>query len=534
MDFGTILNDMRFGARALLKQPGSAIISIVVLAMGIGLSTFVFSLVYGVLFRGLDVPQAEQLMVISRSDMEESPDGIYRWPIEDLLEIRKRTKSFEGIAGYWEGTVNVAGTEAPERYDGVFITANLMQVLRVQPTLGRSFRNDENIPGAPPAVILGYQMWQDRFAGDRGVLGTVLRVNGESSTVVGVMPEGFDYPETEDRHAFLSSIQHRLASDPAIRMASLTTTLPGGFSPTIRVRLEGIDYPEQRDRPSVHYAMVGVGFFDVMGVELIEGEDFDLTHTAEVDPVAIVNQSMARNLWSDGSPIGRRFRTGTEDSDPWLRVIGVAPDLEMAGFTPANVTGGQQDGYYRPISQTDPQFVSLIALPNAGAALSLTGTVRKVVRSLDPNLPIYQIRTINELIRRNTWFYTVFGKVFIAFGIAALFMAAVGLYGVLSFSVSRRTQEMGIRMALGAGRRDVLGLIVKQGMKQLGWGLGLGLSMAWLVSNVVAVIMFEVNPRDPMVFGVVVGVIVVVTTVASLVPAHRASSVDPMVALRYE
>jgi putative ABC transport system permease protein len=816
VEFGTLIKDMHFGARALLRPPGSAIVSVIVLALGIGLSTFMFSIVYGVFFRGIDVPDASRLMMIDRSDVNLPDQFALNWPIEDFLEIRERTTSFDAIAGYWEGTVNVADTEAPERYDGVMSTANLMAVLRVQPVLGRGFRDGDDSPAAPPTVVLGYRVWQDRFAGDPGVLGKVLRVNGEQSTVIGVMPEGFqfpdraeiyvpmridalaharwqgrflsvigrvrdgspwdraalevsatareleqefpetnqgmgalpqtfvqantgpqlttlfsammvavllvlvvacanvanlllargamrtkeaavrvamgagrlrvmfpffaealvlaaagsvlgiaiaffgvswfdaatvgeltgrpsfmvfkvdlpilafvigltgftallagaapalqvsradvngvlkdesrgsssfhmgrlantlvvaevalscallvgaglmmksiirfsqyqtpfakdahftarvglfeaDYPEREDRQSFLNGLQRRLDRDPSIGMAALTTNLPGGFTPNDRIRLEGVDYPDPRDRPEAHRALVGPGFFDVMGVGLLEGSDFTLRYTLETDRVAIVNRSMARSLWPDGSPLGRRFRTGTADTISWVRVIGVAPDLEMAAFSPVDQPGGQQAGYYLPISQYDPRFVSIAALPMPGVApLSITAEVRELVRGLDPNLPIYQVRTIEDLILRNTWFYSVFGKVFIAFGLAALFMASVGLYGVLSFSVSRRIREMGIRMALGAGARDVLGLVVKQGMTQLGVGLSLGLAMAWLVSRVVAVVMFEVNPRDPSVFGVVVGVIVVVSLAASLVPARRATGVDPIVALRNE
>ena len=134
----------------------------------------------------------------------------------------------------------------------------------------------------------------------------------------------------------------------------------------------------------------------------------------------------------------------------------------------------------------------------------------------------------------NTWFYGVFGSVFIAFGLAALFMASVGLYGVLAFSVSRRVREMGIRMALGAGAGDVVGLVLKRGVLQLAVGLTIGLVLAFLLSQLVSLIMYQVDPRDPLVFTAVVAVIVGVSLLASWIPARRATGVDPMVALRYE
>ena len=152
-----------------------------------------------------------------------------------------------------------------------------------------------------------------------------------------------------------------------------------------------------------------------------------------------------------------------------------------------------------------------------------------MVRSIDPQLPIYNVRSLKEALHRSSWFYNVFGTVFIVFGVAALFMASVGLYGVLSFSVSRRIQEMGIRMALGAGAKDVVRLVVRDGAVQMGVGLALGAALAYGVSRVVALLMFQVNPQDPMVFGIVLSVIALVGILATWIPARRATKVDPMV-----
>jgi ABC-type antimicrobial peptide transport system permease subunit len=158
--------------------------------------------------------------------------------------------------------------------------------------------------------------------------------------------------------------------------------------------------------------------------------------------------------------------------------------------------------------------------------------MREAVGTIDPDVPLFEVRTVDEAIDRSSWFYKVFGSVFISFGLAALFMATAGLYGVLSFSVSRRTQEMGIRMALGAEARQVIRLILRQGFTQLGIGLVAGLAMAAGLTSVIGFIMFRVNPRDPAVFGGVLALIVTVGLVAALVPALRATRVDPVVALR--
>lgn len=232
--------------------------------------------------------------------------------------------------------------------------------------------------------------------------------------------------------------------------------------------------------------------------------------------------------------MGRRFRTGTADTIPWMGVIGVVPDVHMEGFNPPGSGGSTPAGYYVPVTQADPRFITILAVSVAGGPLDLTVDIRDVVRSLDPDLPIFDIRTAAEAITRGNWFYSVFGTVFIVFGIAALFMASVGLYGVLSFSVSRRVQEMGIRMALGAQARDVIRLILRQGAGHIGIGLVIGMILAWAVSRMIAFMMFQVDPRDLTVYGAVLAVICGVGFFASWVPAKRATGVDPVNALRYD
>jgi hypothetical protein len=241
---------------------------------------------------------------------------------------------------------------------------------------------------------------------------------------------------------------------------------------------------------------------------------------------------MVDRYFEGRNPIGRRFREGAADSLPLIAIVGVVPDMQVQGGRPTADPDYEPAGYYLPLLQHDATGMSIAATPPGGDALSLTRVVRQVVRGVDTNVPIFNVFSQAEVIHRSTWFYGVFGTVFIVFGVAALLMASVGLYGVLSFAVSRRTHEMGIRMALGAGSGDVIGLVARQGAGQLVIGLGIGLVLAFGVTRMVAILMYQVDPQDPVVFGGVLLLIVMVGMAAAVFPARRATGVDPVEALR--
>jgi len=279
-------------------------------------------------------------------------------------------------------------------------------------------------------------------------------------------------------------------------------------------------------------AAITPDFFSTFGVEVLRGRDLSLADDADAAPVVIVNQGFADRFFPGEDPVGRRIRQGTSESqEEWRTIVGVVPNMQMEGFDPDRT---DPSGYYLPLAQQDRQFVSIAIQVAGGPPLNIAPDVQAAVRAVDSNLPIYWIRDIPEVIHQETWIYGFFGSLFIIFGVAALFLASVGLYGVLSFSVSRRIQEMGLRMALGAKARDVLRLILREGAVQIGVGLAIGLTLAFGVSKVVMLIMWNVEPRDPMVFGTIVITILIVGIMASLIPALRATRVEPGVALRYE
>jgi ABC-type antimicrobial peptide transport system permease subunit len=189
------------------------------------------------------------------------------------------------------------------------------------------------------------------------------------------------------------------------------------------------------------------------------------------------------------------------------------------------------EGMYVPLAQHDRSFMSLLAR-TSGDPMSLARPVRAMVHGVDPNQPLYFVRTLGEAIHPQTWFYRVFGTLFMVFGAVALLLAAVGLYGVMSFSVGRRRQEVGVRMALGAEAKQVVQLIFRQGARQILIGLGIGLLIAPLLSHFLRMALFGVSPWDPLTFVLIVTTLALTGAAACLIPARRAAGISPLVALR--
>jgi predicted permease len=802
----SFFRDIRHGVRMLIKSPGVSAIAVVALALGIGVTATMFSIVYGALLRGLPFEKADRTYAIERIDIE-SGDGV-GIPIHDYLDWRAGQTSFETLAGFYTGTVNLRIGEAPERYDGSFVSANTFDVAGVQAAIGRTFLPGEDTPAADPVILLGHELWRDRFGADPGIVGRTVRANGEQMTVVGVMPEGFwfplrsdvwlplrldavalprgegttlnvtgvlredidleqasaemsaiarqladeypetngdrtaeiipfveqyigdepvallytmlgavflvlaiacanvanlllsrafdrnkevairtalganrrrvivqilaeagvlaaagavagvvmarfgvtwfnlaiassdpppvidirvdapillfvlgvtglatllagtlpalqvtrgnlnevladesrgsssfkmgrlsrglvvlqvalscgllvaaglmiksvvklgsadwgfepeavftarlglfpsDYPEVEDRRRFVEELHARLEGRADVIAAALTPSLPVTGSNMGPIRIEGESYADAGAQPLAHQARITPGFFATFDIDVLQGRDFAVADSGDGLPVAIVNQSFADELLEGRDPLGKRFAfgsAGSEGAETWLTVVGVVPDLYMDG-----PTNERPEGFYVPLSQADAQFLS-IAVRTRGEPLAFAPALRQEVLAVDPDLPLYWVRPMTDVIHEQTWFYWVFGTLFTIFGSVALLLASVGLYGVMSFAVRRRTAEVGIRMALGASSGEVLGLVIRQGLVQLGIGLALGLLMARGLASLLQAILYQVEPTDATTFTAIAGTLLAVGLLACLVPALRAARVDPMIALR--
>ncbi len=803
------LKELRYAVRMLRKSPGMSAIAVLALALGIGLTATMFSIVEGAILRGLPFEEADRIMHLERNNLSEGIESM-EVPYHDYVDWREQQTSFEDLAAWHGGTVNVRGTERAERYSGGFMTANTFTTLRVQPALGRVFREDENQPGAALVIVLGHHVWTNRYEADPAVVGRTLRVNGEQATVIGVMPRGFrfpinqdvwlplrmdpatfargegqtlevfgrlrpgvsrerataemqaiaarladaypdtnegvgavvqpftdeyigdepkamlwtmlgavflvlliacanvanlllaraatrsrelairgalgasrlqvigkllgeslvlsavgaalgiglawlgirafnaaiaptdppfwidiglhpsvllfvlgitllsalvsgifpalqasggamnevlkdeswgstglrtgrlsrvlvtaeialsvgllvaaglmvksvtnlgridygfetesvfsarmglfetDYPDEESRGLYYERVQSRLRELPGVEAATITTSLPGVWSGGTAFALEGASYDRDQDYPVANRVAATPGYFETFGVRPVRGRTFTESDRRESLPVALVNETFARKHFEGAEAVGARIREGRSDSEePWRTIVGVVPDMYLQGVEDQEDDGA---GIYVPLAQSDARFTYL-ALRARGNPMSLANPARDAVASVDPDIPLYWVQSVQGAIDETTWYFRIFGTLFAIFGVVALFLASVGLYGVMSTSVGNRTVEMGIRMALGAKDGDVLRLVIRQGMVQVAIGLVLGTGLALLLARGLNILLYGVGTWDPATFSLIAAIIVATGLLATYIPALRATRVQPMAALRYE
>ncbi|MCL7967044.1 MAG: ABC transporter permease [marine benthic group bacterium] len=806
------INDVKFGIRMLIKSPVLSLIAIVAFALGIGLTTTVFSIVNGAMYKGLPFDDADRVVSVWRVNPEREIErgGV---TLYDYVEYRDQNSSLEAFGLWSNGAVNLVGADdKPERYQGARVTANMFEILRVAPVLGRGFLPEEEEPGAEPVMIIGYEVWQEKFDGSPEVIGRTVRTNGEPRTIVGVAPEGFkfpieadmwaplevnplehdrddgpqfpgfgrlkpgvsldrasadfatiglrleaeypesnegfspivepftkftignelhallftmlgaaigvlligcanvanllfaraavrekevavrsaigakrkqivrqllievgvlsaiggavgvligiagmawfnravatnpppfwmtfdidgrvllfatlasglaavaaglfpalratdkglnealndegrgsssglrmgrvtsaivigevavscglliaaglmiksvaqlrtidmpfaveniftarlnlpetDYPDADARTDFYREFLQRLQTTPGIEAATLSDGLPARGNGLRTFEIEGVDYPTERDYPRAREGIVTPGYFATFQAPVLEGRPFEFADTGDNLPVALVNRSFVREYFEDGVGIGKRFRIHQgNDVYDWMTVVGVVPDMKMEGI-------GNNDqspaGYYIAVDQFAEILGNTVSVGarTTGDPGAMAARVRETLAALDPNLPVYDAMSMQAVIDDATWFYRVFGTLFMTFGFTALFLAAVGLYGVMSFSVSQRRREMGIRMALGAKEDRLIRFAMRRGMRQLAIGIVIGIALAALATKPLQIILYEVDARDPVIFGGVVLALALVGAIASYIPARRVSRIHPAEALQ--
>jgi predicted permease len=340
------------------------------------------------------------------------------------------------------------------------------------------------------------------------------------------------YPDSAASIRFFEQLLPRVREVPGVESATLSDGLPGAGNGAIPVQIEGKTYPDVNDSPLAREGIVTAGYFETFETRVLQGREFRETDVAASLPVAVINESFARTHFAGKDPIGRRFkRIRPKSQEPWLAVVGVVPDLLMQGIGNNNAS---PVCYYIPISQSDVANGVRIAVRTSGEPAAIASLVRSAVSSLDTDLALYEVDPLRRVIDRQTWFYRVFGTFFMVFGFCALLMAAAGLYGVMSFAVTQRTREMGVRSALGAQGAQLIALVMRRSVVQLVIGLSLGLVLALLASGGLQPVLYHVDPRDLTVFAAVVITLAAVSLAASFLPAQRVTRIDPVAALTAE
>jgi putative ABC transport system permease protein len=338
----------------------------------------------------------------------------------------------------------------------------------------------------------------------------------------------------DDAHrvALLTRILDDLQAEPGVRSVSLAEVplmTNSGWSSTVEV--EGYE-SKDGENMNPQFNSVGPGFFKTLGMRLVAGRELADSDVAQAPRVAVVNEAFVRYFYKDrasSDALGRTFKMGRRDSDPPITIVGVVQDGKASSLKEET-----RRYVYRPYAQiTDLGQMTYYARTGSDVE-ALSGRIRSLVRAADSGLPVTDMKTMKAQIGESLFVERMTAGLSAAFGLLATALAALGLYGVMSFAVARRTREIGIRMALGAERRPVVALVMAEVATLAGIGIAIGLPAAWAFGRAISAQLFGLSPHDPLTAGLATVTLLGVALLAGFVPAHRASRVDPMIALRYE
>lgn len=804
-----MMRDVRFAARSLRKSPGFTLMAIICVALGVCVTTTIFSAVDGILLRPLPYPSADQLVAVYSRLAAKGETGV-NISYEDYLSWRDENRTFSEL-GIWTWTNNtLSGKGDAERVEGAGVTANLFPLLGVRPIIGRSFTPSEELPGNDQVIMLSYGLWQRRFGGDPGIVGSVIQVDGLPYTVIGVMPPRFNFPDRgqvwvpfpndgwrsgrgnrgyagaigrlkpgvtlaeaqadldvisrrlqqaypkdnfgwdaeavalrddlvgdlrkpllvflgavgcvlliacanvanlmlargaarqreiavraalgagrrqlvrqvltesmllalaggavgavlakfgvqllrfafpngdvpfyvsldmdgrvllfavlvsaitgvifglvpalratsldlntalrdggraeaggrsggrlrsslavaevalsvvllvgatlllrsygaligtdlgfdqrgvlttaislpgttydsdEKQRAFYDRLYARLAAIPGVQSVGSANGIPfSGWNVQAYMSIEGRPARAQGSELDVHYQNISPGYLSTIGVPIIRGRGFTSADRDSSVHIGVINEVLARQEFAGIDPIGKRIRFGGADSkEPWITIIGVAKE-----FRHYRLPKPMGPAVYFPQLANPSASQTLVLRTSLPDPMALVPAVREALKELDPDVPAFQVQTLEQAVSRSLWRQRLQGQVLGTFATLALLLAAVGIYGVISYAVAQRTRELGVRMALGATRGQVLGLVLGQGLRLAAVGVVIGIVAALALSRVVASLLYGVSATDIATFVGVPVALAVIAMLATLVPARRATRVDPVVAMRTE
>lgn len=337
------------------------------------------------------------------------------------------------------------------------------------------------------------------------------------------------YPDNPTRRAFWDEVLRRVKVLPGVKSAAAAGNLPFTYNgDSTGIAVEGIPDPPPDQWPDIIFRTVGPGYFETMGIPLVRGRDYNDQDTLDTTLGVIVSEKMVKHYWPNDDPIGKRLKVGSTTSDgPWRTVIGVAKDVRQNDFI-----AEPKMQMYLSYRQVRSLSANALIVRTAVDPLSLATAVRNTIWAVDKDQPVANINSMEQIVAGAVARQRFSMLLLAVFAALALVLAAVGIYGVMSYSVAQQTREIGIRMALGAQRSDVLKMTVKQGLKLVGLGLAFGLVIAFILTRVMTTLLFGISATDPFTFLSISFVLLAVALLASYIPALRATKVDPMIALR--
>jgi putative ABC transport system permease protein len=405
-----------------------------------------------------------------------------------------------------EGVVRTAGSRRHHRMRNLLVAAQTAMVVVLLVAGGLLLQSFRKLLAEDPGFVL-----------DRRVS---MRID---------LPES-KYPEPPDVVAFFDRVLERIAGVPAVEGAGSATTLPleAGMTMELQVFFEGRPVPEPADVPSVGFDLASPGYFETMGIPLLRGRSFAASDRRDAPPVMMVNQTMAERYWPGEDPVGQRIATAGPEG-PWAEVIGMVGDFKRTGLELA-----PRPEMFKPYSQMAFPLRSMRVVVATGgtSAEALAPVLRQAVWEVDRDQPVSALRPLEQVVAESVsrQRFTMLTLGF--FAAIALLLGAVGIYGVLSYAVSERTREVGVRMALGAAPGDLRGWIMRQGLAPVLAGLGFGVVAALAFSRLIRSLLFGVGAADPITFAAISALRVAVALAAVWLPARRATRIDPVAALR--
>jgi len=343
------------------------------------------------------------------------------------------------------------------------------------------------------------------------------------------------YPRAEPRTALYQQLEERLRTVSAIQSVGITTNVPtfGGFLRQLSV--DGRPAAAGEKLPDVTMVSISPAYFDTLGVKLQRGRSFTDADGTPGHEAAIVNQRFVTMHFAGEDPLGRRIRL--TDSSPQIQqpppvdatIVGIAPTVRQRSFQDPD----PDPVVYLPYRADPQRFMSLI-VRGTGDPARITALVREEMRAIEPDIPLFRIQTMDQMLAQQRWPLRTFGSMFALFAVIALVLSAVGLYAVTAYSVTQRTAEIGVRMALGAQPKQVMWLVMRRSLIQLAIGVPLGIAGAFGVGILLKSLLVQTSSRDPLTIGVIAMLMILVSLAACFWPARRATRLDPVSALRYE